>query len=59
MPDFTIVPDPQPTNREAVGHYIVDMIEQLARLARQNGETRIAIHLEAILATDGAALRAH
>ena len=59
MPDFTIVPDPQPTSREAAREYIVDMIEQLARLARQTGETRIAIHLEAILAADGATLRAH
>ena len=52
MPDFTIAPDPQPTARDATREYIIDMIQQMARLARQTGETRIAIHLDAILAAE-------
>ena len=51
MPEFTNAPDPHPTGRAAARDYIVDMIEQLARMARGSGETRIAVLLEAILAT--------
>ena len=54
MPEFIIAPDPRPTGREATRDYVLEMIEQLARMARQAGELRIAILLEAILAVDGA-----
>ena len=57
MSDFTIAPDPHPSGREAARDYILDMIEQLAQLARQSGETRLAILLDAIHASDGAARR--
>ena len=58
MPDFTVSPDPVPSRRAATHEYIIDMVQQLARLARGSGEMQIAILLEAVLAADRAAARA-
>ena len=35
---------------EGAREYLLDMIQQLARIARRSGEMAVAIHLEAILA---------
>ena len=37
--------------------YVLDMIAELAKLARKLGEAQIAIHLEAILAAASASQR--
>ena len=55
MSDFILSPDPVPSRRAATHEYIVDMVQQLARLARGSGEVQIAILLEAVLAADQAA----
>jgi hypothetical protein len=39
-----------------VRDYVMDMIEQLARMAREAGEADVAIHLSAILAASQAGL---
>lgn len=44
-----------PTQTETSAEYLLDMIEQLARLARGCGEVPVAIHLEAIIAARRAA----
>ncbi len=38
--------------RTATLDYVLDMIAQIAKLARQAGLTRIAIHLDALLAAE-------
>ena len=48
---------PTPAQREAARDYLLDMIREMAILARQTGETPIAIYLEAILAARRAELR--
>ena len=58
MTDFRVSPDPVPTRRAATHEYILDMVQQLARLARGSGEMQIAILLEAVLAADKAATQA-
>ena len=41
-----------PFTREATLDYLLDMIAQMAELARQAGQARIAIHLDALLAAE-------
>ncbi len=41
-----------PPSREATVDYLFDMIAQLAELARQAGQARVAIHLDALLAAE-------
>ena len=57
MPELETAPFVRLSNEQATRHYLVDMIEQLAHLARRSGEMHIAILLEAILAADRAAPR--
>ena len=57
MPDLETPPFHRLSNDLATRHYVVEMIEQLAHLARRSGEMQIAILLEAILAADRAAPR--
>ena len=52
MPEFPVAPDPWPSKAEAAREYLLDMLQQLARLARTSGEVQIAILLEAVLAVD-------
>ena len=44
-----------PFTRDATLDYLFDMIAQMAELARQAGQARIAIHLDALLAAEGQA----
>lgn len=43
-----------PSARESAIEYLYDMLSQLAQLARETGETPVAIHLEAIIAAQRA-----
>jgi len=52
MPEFPVAPHPWPSKGEAAREYLLDMLQQLARLARASGEVQIAILLEAVLAVD-------
>ena len=40
--------------REETAEYLIDMMDQMAKLARQAGELHVAIHLEAIIAAQHA-----
>ena len=42
----------RPSPQEATLDYLFDMIAQMAELARQAGQVRIAVHLEALLAAE-------
>lgn len=44
-------------SREDARDYLMEMIDQLAKLARRNGEVEIAIHLKAIVDAEGVAER--
>lgn len=46
-----------PTPREGATEYLLDMISELAKLARETGEIHVAIHLEAIIAARRAIAR--
>ncbi len=41
-----------PSSQDATLDYLFDMIAQMAELARQAGQLRIAIHLDALLAAE-------
>ncbi len=55
MPKLQTTPDLRPSNGGATHEYLVDMISQLAELARGSGDVQIAIILEAAIASDSAA----
>ena len=44
--------DIAPPSQDATVDYLFDMIAQMAELARQAGQVRIAIHLDALLAAE-------
>lgn len=50
MDRIKTVSDFAPSAHEGATEYLYDMLGQLARLAREAGETPVAIHLEAIIA---------
>jgi hypothetical protein len=50
-------PSPFPQPRESARAYLFEMIEQLARLARGNGDVEVAIYLKAILDAERVAER--
>lgn len=57
MNDLAIETTHLPSRREASVDYLLDMIAELAKLARRAGEPGVAIHLEAILAAREAVRR--
>ena len=56
MADFVI---PNETSRDEVRDYILDMIAQLATLARDNGDARLAALLERVLSATISGGREH
>ena len=48
-----------PSSRDEVRDYILDMIGQLATLARDNGDLRLAALLERVLAATSEGAREH
>ncbi len=56
MADFVV---PNHSKRDEVRDYVLDMIAQLATLARDNGDLRLAALLERVLAAATAGARDH
>ena len=58
-PSGAVTPTPVPGQRDSGRDYLLEMIEQLARLARRTGDLDVAIHLKAILDAARVADRKH
>lgn len=58
MDHIKTVKDFRMSARESATEYLYDMLNQLAQLARETGETPVAIHLEAIIAAQRAIRKA-
>ena len=50
---------PHPSPRDEMRDYVLDMVAQLATLARDNGDARLAALLERVLAAATAGGREH